>query len=380
MSSSRPAFLLFKMPDGTLEGVPQEVDPGSFAALGALEVQHIERWLVNAPAVLGEELLVITNQFAGFDNTRERSDILALDRAGKLVVIELKRDSSGSRQDLQALRYAAYSATLGHDDLAELYAVHQARKGNPMSKEDAVTALEEHVEQGELAELSEDIRPRIILVAKSFQVEVTATCLWLREAWGIDIACVQLVPYQVDDQVLLASSVLIPLPEASAYTVKRERKHQQAHDEEVERHQLRRRFWSGLIEQASERGTSHGNLSPPRYGWLGAGSGTRGIAFNYVIWQHTGAAEVYIDRGDRAENKRIYDELASDREAIEAITGELEWSRLDAKRAARIRTPMVECGWRDDAAGWPDAQRAMIDMMDRLEEALRPRIAKLSLK
>src|SRR4051794_11537678 len=306
VSSSRPAFLLFKMPDGTLDGIPEEVDPGSFAALGALEVQHIEQWLVNAPAVLGEELLVITNQFAGFDNTRERSDILALDRAGKLVVIELKRDSSGSRQDLQALRYAAYSATLSHDDLAELYAAHQGRKGNALSEEDALAALEEHVEERELAELSEDIRPRIILVAKSFQVEVTATCLWLREAWGMDIACVQLVPYQVDGQVLLASSVLIPLPEASAYTVKRERRHQHAHDEEVERYQIRRRFWSGLIEQARQRGGSHGNLTPPRHGWIGTGSGMSGLAFNYVIWQHSGAAELYIDRGDHDENKRIF--------------------------------------------------------------------------
>lgn len=366
------------MPGGTLDGVPEEVDPGSFAALGVLEVQHIEQWLVNAPAVLGEELLVITNQFAGFDNTRERSDILALDRAGKLVVIELKRDTSGSRQDLQALRYAAYSATLSHDDLAELYAAHQGRQGNALSAEDALAALEEHVEDRELAELSEDIRPRIILVAKSFQVEVTATCLWLREAWGIDIACVQLVPYQLDSQVLLASSVLIPLPEASAYTVRRERRHQQAQDEEVERYQVRRRFWAGLIEQARVRGTSHGNLTPPRYGWVGTGSGTSGIAFNYVIWQHSGAAELYIDRGDRDENKRIFDELAAHRADIEEVAGQLQWDRLDAKRATRIRTPMVEGGWRDESA-WPDVQRQMIDLMERLEQALRPQVAALNL-
>jgi hypothetical protein len=378
VSASRPAFLLFKMPDGTLDGVPEEVDPESFAALGALEVQHIERWLINAPAVLGEELLVITNQFAGFDSTRERSDILALDRAGKLVVIELKRDSSGSRQDLQALRYAAYSATLGHDDLAELYAAHHGRMGNVLSEEDALAALEEHVDQREIAELSEDIRPRIILVAKSFQVEVTATCLWLREAWGVDITCVQLVPYRVDGQVLLASSVLIPLPEASAYTVKRERKHQQAQDGEVERYQIRRRFWSGLIEQARLRGASHGNLSPTRYAWIGTGSGTSGIAFNYVVWQHSAAAELYIDRGDRDENKRIFDELAQDRDAIEAVAGELQWERLDAKRAARIRTPLVQGGWRDDG-DWPEVQRQMIDLMEGLEQALRPRIAALSL-
>src|SRR5688572_14100026 len=109
---SRPASLLFELPGKQLTAVPKPVDPDSFTALGVLEVQHIEKWLAAVPEVLGEELLVITTQFAGFDKTKERSDILALDRAGRLVVIELKRDTSGSRQDLQALRYAAYCATL----------------------------------------------------------------------------------------------------------------------------------------------------------------------------------------------------------------------------------------------------------------------------
>jgi len=39
---------------------------------------------------------------------------------------------------------------------------------------------------------------------------------------------------------------------------------------------------------------------------------------------------------------------------------------------------MVEGGWRDENA-WPDIQRQMIDLMEPLEAALRPRIAALSL-
>lgn len=377
-ASSRPAFLLFQLPDGSLKSTPQPVDPASFEALGALEVQHLERWLVDSPEVLGEELLVITNQFAGFDKTRERSDILALDRSGKLVVVELKRDSSGSRQDLQALRYAAYSATLAVDDLADLYLAHQTKADRTISEEEALAELEEHVSDGDLELLGEDSRPRIILVAKSFQVEVTATCLWLREAYGVDVSCVQLVPYRINGRVLLASSVLIPLPEASEYTIKRERKRQHGHDEEVERHTMRRRFWSGLLDQARERGTAHGNLSPSRSVSIGTGIGLGGVTLNYVVWQRSGAAELYIDRGDRDQNKAIFDQLAEHRPGIEeAFGGELDWERLDAKRAARIRAPRIEGGWRDEGR-WPEIHRQMIDQMDRLEETLRPRIADLS--
>lgn len=98
---------------------------------------------------------------------------------------------------------------------------------------------------------------------------------------------------------------------------------------------------------------------------------------NYVVWQRSGAAELYIDRGDRDENKAIFDKLAQQGEEIEAaFGGDLDWERLDAKRAARIRAPRIDGGWRDEDR-WPGAQGEMIEQMDRLEQALRPRIAEL---
>jgi alkylated DNA nucleotide flippase Atl1 len=218
------------MPTASLTSVPQPIAPESFAELGVLEVQHIERWIAARPDILGEKLLVITTQFDGFDKTKERSDILALDVAGRVTVIELKRDTSGSRQDLQALRYAAYCATLTLDDLLDLYVAHHS-KAAAVSREQARAAFEAHVVSGSLAGIDEDTRPRIVLLAKSFQIEVTATVLWLIESYGMDITCVELVPYKVGDQLLLSSSVRIPLPEASEYTVKRDAKRQKAASE-----------------------------------------------------------------------------------------------------------------------------------------------------
>lgn len=224
---SRSSSLLFEMPGNDLTAVPQPISPVTFTAMGALEVQHIERWIAANPELLGENLLVITTQFAGFDKTRDRSDILALDEAGKLAVIELKRES-GSRQDLQALRYAAYSATLRLDDIVELYVTHRSAHGEEVSDAEARDALAEHAADADIERLDDDEKPRIILVATSFSVGVTATSLWLRENYELDIACVQLIPYELDGKLLISSSVLIPLPEASAYTVKRDRKRQQS--------------------------------------------------------------------------------------------------------------------------------------------------------
>jgi hypothetical protein len=71
--------------DGGLDGRPERLAAATFSAVGALEVQHIERWLRRNPELLGEEFRVIASQFSGFDGTRDRPDLLALDRNGKLV-------------------------------------------------------------------------------------------------------------------------------------------------------------------------------------------------------------------------------------------------------------------------------------------------------
>ncbi len=72
----------------------------------------MEEWIAMHPDILGEDLLTITTEYDGFDRTSKRLDILAVDKVGKLVVVELKRDIADAFVDLQALHYAAYSSTL----------------------------------------------------------------------------------------------------------------------------------------------------------------------------------------------------------------------------------------------------------------------------
>src|SRR5665647_2217817 len=67
----------------------------SFAELGFTERNHLQEWLANQADALGEELLIIQKEFDGFDDTRERLDLLAVDKQGRLVIIENKLDESG---------------------------------------------------------------------------------------------------------------------------------------------------------------------------------------------------------------------------------------------------------------------------------------------
>ena len=82
-----------------------EVD---FAQLGLRERRDIQEWVAANPGILGDDLLIIGKEFSGFDRTDERLDLLAVDSDGKLVVIELKRDDTGTDAHWQAIKYASY--------------------------------------------------------------------------------------------------------------------------------------------------------------------------------------------------------------------------------------------------------------------------------
>jgi hypothetical protein len=46
--------------------------------------------------------------------------------------------------------------------------------------------------------------------------------------------------------------------------------------------------------------------------------------------------EVYLDCGEAAENKRLFDFLYSRRESVEQNLSDLSWERMEEKRASRI--------------------------------------------
>ena len=97
-----------------------------------------------------------------------------------------------------------------------------------------------------------------------------------------------------------------------------------------------------LLARAKLRTSLHAHISPTDYHWVGTSSGTRGLNFNYLIFQTDGRVELYINQGaGQAEaNKKIFDTFRENREAIEAaFGGPLKWDRLDDKQASRVSTP-----------------------------------------
>jgi hypothetical protein len=201
-------------------------ESAGFAPLGLRERQDLQRLLREQIGALDEDLLIISEEFGNWEDARRRIDLLAIDRDGHLVVIELKRTEDGGHMDLQALRYAAMVSSMTFDDAVAAYGefLSRTRPDEPSDPKAGLIAFLGYEDDDE-PDISEDVR--IILVSADFGREITTAVLWLNRFEGMDIRCVRLVPYSLDGKVMLDIQQIVPLPEAADYQVRVRRKAQE---------------------------------------------------------------------------------------------------------------------------------------------------------
>ncbi len=209
-------------------GEIERVESSSFVALNVWERTYIQEWVRRHPEILGGDLLIVSMEFDRFLGSRDRLDLLAVDRKGNLVVVELKRNPSADYADLQSIRYAAMISTMTIEQLLPYYAdYHERNSGERVSKEELRAKILEFVEIEEFEELSS--QPRIILCSEDFSQEISTTVLWLR-GFGLDIACVRLTPHSLEDKLILVSEKIIPLRETEQYVIGVQEKEEKRHE------------------------------------------------------------------------------------------------------------------------------------------------------
>ena len=195
-----------------------------FADAGLKERGDLQRVLREKIDVISPGTLVVAEEFGQWEDSRRRIDLLGVDEDANLVVIELKRTEDGGHMELQALRYAAMISTLTFERVVEIFAEQLARMESPG---DARQLLLDHLgwETPEDAEFAPNVR--IVLASADYGKELTTAVLWLNEQ-GIDIRCVRLTPYRLKEVLLVDVQQVIPLPEASEYTVQIRAKREEA--------------------------------------------------------------------------------------------------------------------------------------------------------
>ncbi|EGE4610841.1 TPA: DUF4268 domain-containing protein [Escherichia coli] len=353
-----------------------------FSELGFTERKYLQEWLAHEPSALGEELLIIQKEFDGFDDTRERLDLLALDKDGNLVIIENKLDDSGRDVVWQALKYASYCASLTKAQIVEIYQQYLDRY-EPVTGEvdlfntptSASARICEFLDAPDLDELKLNLgnSQRIMLVAANFRKEVTCTALWLL-GQGISIACFKITPYSLGEQLLINIDQIIPTPEAKELMIGINAKEAEEKTTEVvlkNRHTVRREYWERALEAFQKSACQlYNNISPSKDHWLSAGSGLSGCPYNLIFLQKELRVELWISRGVTEENKYLFDLLSQSKQDIEHTFGaELEWMRLDEKKSCRIQFSTKADGFNKET--WPQAVAWHLEQMTKLEKALK---------
>lgn len=311
----------------------------TFKSLNLKERQDLQEWIAKEPSSLGEDLLIIQKEFDGFADTRERLDLLAIDKKGNLVVIENKLDDSGRDVTWQAIKYASYCSSLSKQDVINIFQKYLGTSGS------AVDTLSEFFDNRDIEdiEINKGNSQRIILVAANFHKEVTSSVLWLQN-FNLRIKCFKVTPYKYGDQVMVEFDQIIPIEDTEEFQIKIANKEQ---EESVEsestqiRYRNRHKFWSEFIEYSKTINGLYAASTAVTDNWMGKSVRTMsGGSINVIINKDNCRVELYINSGEQARNKEIFDKLAAHKSNIDAQINGLEWQRMDDKVTCRVRLDM----------------------------------------
>lgn len=233
----------------------RQLNPTNLAKHAIRERQDLQRILRDQIRILDPDLMVIAEEFGHWEDSRRRIDLLAVDKDGILVVVELKRDETGGHMELQALRYSAMVSTMTWQQAVETFGRYLEARDR---EDDAEALLLDHLnlDAPDDESFAQDVR--IVLTAADFSRELTTAVLWLNER-GLDIRCVRLEPFDDDDRLLLNVQQVIPLPEAEDFQI---RIREKARQERIARVQSRdtRRFDVEVGGETFEREAKRGAI------------------------------------------------------------------------------------------------------------------------
>jgi hypothetical protein len=187
----------------------------TLADVSITERYDLQEFISNSPDAffkeLGLELFLLGKEIEPSKNVQDRIDLLAVDKEGCCVVVELKRGNHKLHM-LQAISYAGMISQWEPDDFLQLLDEQQQE------------ALSEFLEVDR-----DDInrQQRIILIAEGYDYALLIGAEWLSEQYGVDITCCRIAVAKdaaTDSEYLVCSNVY-PAPELAKESVSRGRKH-----------------------------------------------------------------------------------------------------------------------------------------------------------
>ena len=311
-----------------------KLEPRQFHELGFKEREHLQEWIEKNPEALDPEILIIQKEFDGFNDTKERLDLLALDNEGNIVVIENKLDESGRDVVWQALKYASYCSTLKTEKIVEIFQDYLYKSGSDENAKELLLEFLNLNEDDPLLLNGGD--QRIILVANDFRKEVTSTVLWLLDR-KVNIQCYRATPYSRDNDKFLQIERIIPLPETEEFIIDaREKEREEKSKSKVvqERNTKLIEFWRLLKAELEKRDFKLLDRVTPR-GSFSLGSHVGKGKFAFCIGRNALRVELYFRKD---EDKHYFNAMHELKDEIEQVyPKKIIWEPLEDKKASRIK-------------------------------------------
>ncbi len=191
--------------EGRLEAMRSNWSPKELAIERYLVTREDEIYSMQE-SVFGEPLLIVRNQVK--TKAGKRADILALDRAGNGVIIELKKDEGRLGIETQAMQYLSdFSKHRGVNFINNF-------SENPEYFKDVVSRFL----GGKVDIETINSRSRVILIARSFDETVFSLGEWLCSK-DVAFRCISYFPVQVGDERFLSFSIAFDRAPESLYSL-----------------------------------------------------------------------------------------------------------------------------------------------------------------
>lgn len=213
---------------------PTKIEKTSFSGLNMKE-SDIEEILRKHIDMLCEDeeisMIIVGQQVRNEKNGR--SDLMALDNYGNIVLIEIKRDKKDIENrrepfEFQAIRYAATCASIKeiNDLIQDVFAPYVDKHKSEFNSENEKNLTSIEIAQRNIKKfLSDNGNPqfnkkqKIMLVASDFDDQTLSAVAWLNTN-KVDISCYQILPLKMEDKMIIDIKKILPLEDYEDYFVK----------------------------------------------------------------------------------------------------------------------------------------------------------------
>ena len=135
-----------------------------------------------------------------------------------------------------------------------------------------------------------EAKAAVWIVAKPRPEHVKAIT-WLNEATSTPFYLVQVEAIRIGESPPAPLLTRIAGPSVEARAAGNAKKNLS------ERHNIRYRFWTQLLDAAKAKTALHARISPKTHNWVGTRTGVLDLNWNYAVRQHGTQVELYIDGG-----------------------------------------------------------------------------------